>query len=210
VAGSFDELIRQWQGLPAPRHALGCAVGASTLQSALTDWMRLHWGLSVFWLQAAASMCGVRNRYADPQQLGADRWACALGAHALFPQRDLVIVSAGTALVVDVLNAQGEFLGGTISPGYRLMKQALATQTARLPLAQGARVAFPDNTADAIESGCINALCGAIDAMRQPGCEIVLTGGDAALLAACLNRPTCVVDNLAIRGLEALAKESGQ
>jgi len=212
AASSFDELIGQWQDLPAPRQALGCAVASPALQSALADWIRQHWGLSVFWLQATASMDGVRNRYTEPQQLGADRWACALGAHALFPQRDLLIVSAGTALVVDALTAEGEFMGGTISPGYRLMKQALATQTARLPLTQGVCVAFPDNTADAIESGCINALCGAIVAMYRhlPGCDVVLTGGDAALLAACLNRPTCVVDNLAIRGLEALAKEKTQ
>lgn len=212
VASSLDALCLQWQDLAAPTQVLACAVGSPVLQAGIADWIARQWGLPVLWLSASTSACGVRNRYADPHQLGADRWACALGARALFARRDLLIVSAGTALVVDALNADGEFLGGTISPGYRLMKQALATQTARLPLAQGRRLAFPDNTQDAIESGCINALCGAILAMQQhlPSAELVITGGDAALLAANLNSPVHLVDNLAIRGLQALAEESAQ
>lgn len=212
AAASFDALCLQWQDLPAPERIVACAVGSGELQAAITGWMLARWGKPVEWIVARAAAGGVRNGYANPQQLGADRWACALGARALFPQRDVVIVSAGTALVVDALNAEGLFLGGMIAPGYRLMKQALATQTARLPLAQGACVDFPDNTADAIESGCVSALCGAMLAMcrRLPAADLVLTGGDAALLATHLNRPVRVVDNLAIRGLQALVEERTQ
>lgn len=212
VASCTTELAAQWAALPAPSRLVGCAVASLTQQAEIDRLAQNLWGSRVNWLSAQARACGVTNRYARPAQLGADRWAAAIGAHVRHPGQDLILVSAGTALVVDALNAQGDFLGGMILPGYRLMKEALATQTARLPLAQGRFLPFPDNTDDAIETGCLSALTGAIFQMQQrlPGATLLISGGDATLLAPLLNSSARVVDNLVLHGLDALAKENTQ
>ena len=77
-----------------------------------------------------------------------------------------VVVNAGTAMTVDALTAKGEFIGGIIVPGFDLMHEALAANTARLSSQRGDFSAFPRNTRDAITSGAIQASCGAVERMR--------------------------------------------
>ncbi|HAN76599.1 MAG TPA: pantothenate kinase, partial [Bacteroidales bacterium] len=57
------------------------------------------------------------NKYTTPQTLGFDRLAAAVGGTVLFPNRNLIVFDAGTALTVEVVNANHEYLGGNISPG---------------------------------------------------------------------------------------------
>ncbi|NDF74787.1 MAG: type III pantothenate kinase, partial [Betaproteobacteria bacterium] len=74
----------------------------------------------VDWVVAREFECGVRNGYSDPTRLGADRWAALIGAYALGLVPG-VIVSAGTALTVDMMGADGRFAGGIIVPGFRAL-----------------------------------------------------------------------------------------
>lgn len=162
------------------------------------------------WVRSEAQCCGVRNRYDRPAQLGADRWAALIGVRALRSEASLV-VTAGTATTVDLLDADGVFLGGLILPGAHLMHRALAGNTAQLDLAEGNCVAMPRNTADAITSGCLQAQAGAIERMfeqiaAQPGARCVLAGGGADPLATLLRIPLLRVDNLVLRGLAVLAR----
>ena len=85
------------------------------------------------WLRAEAERCGVRNRYDCPEQLGPDRWAALIAARALHAGPCLV-VNAGTATTVDMLSAEGAFLGGCILPGVELMRFVLHEHTGRLPM----------------------------------------------------------------------------
>ena len=161
------------------------------------------------WVRARDTQCGVVNRYDDPAQLGADRWAALIGAWAL--ERDAcLVVNAGTATTVDALSARGEFLGGMILPGLAMMRTALAQGTAALPLAAGKLAAFPRNTDDAIWNGCVSAQAGAIERMwRQlpESATCLLSGGAADELYAVLNMPCLVVDNLVLQGLLLIAQE---
>ena len=157
------------------------------------------------WLHASAQACGVRNAYERPEQLGADRWAALIGARSQMAGACLV-VCAGTATTIDLLDAAGEFRGGLILPGFDLMRAALAHNTAQLPLAEGAFCATPRNTMDAIVSGCIHAQAGAIERMyasiaNEPGAVCLLTGGSSARLAPHLNIPMLLTDNLILDGL---------
>ncbi len=118
-------------------------------------------------------------------------------------------------MTVDALSADGVFLGGVIVPGLDLMRASLDAGTAQLRLAQGAFYYFPDNTADAIMSGAINALTGAIERMRgymeetgQGSPLVVLSGGAAALLQPRLNTSVEWVDNLVLEGLLEIANQS--
>jgi len=155
------------------------------------------------WVTAQASQCGVTNGYANPSQLGADRWAALIGAWHLHRGPSLV-VTAGTATTVDMLSSSGLFRGGLIMPGIDLMKKALAENTAGLRLAGGEYAEEPRNTADAIESGCAHAQAGAIERMfakLESGAVCFLSGGAAQKIAGRLNIPLRVVENLALEGL---------
>ena len=160
-----------------------------------------------YWVVSRAEQCGVRSGYAEPSQLGPDRWAALIGARHLYAG-PCVVVNAGTTMTVDALSAESIFLGGIIVPGFDLMRSALDTNTAKLKLREGAFSFFPDNTGDAIASGALNALAGAVDRMCRYVVEtgedepiVVLSGGNAAILEPRLNGRAQVVDNLVLEGL---------
>ena len=163
------------------------------------------------WVVARARQCGVRSGYADPAQLGSDRWAALIGAWHLF-HCSCAVVNLGTTLTVDALSEEGVFLGGIIVPGPDLMRAALAQHTAQLQIEDGAFRYFPDATADAITSGVVNALAGSVERMvrfmKETGqCTplIVLSGGGARLIASQLNAALEFVDNLVLEGLRRIA-----
>ena len=156
---------------------------------------------------------GVRNLYDQPEQLGADRWAALVGARALHQGAGLV-VCAGTATTVDVLDEEGNFQGGLILPGVELMCRALAANTAQLPMADGRFAGLPRNTMDAIVSGCLHAQAGAVERMFEqvaahPGAACLVSGGAAGQFFELLRVPKRHVDNLVLEGLARIGREEG-
>ncbi len=160
------------------------------------------------WLRGEAERCGVTNCYERPEQLGPDRWAALVAAHALHSGACLV-VNAGTATTVDLLSAQGAFEGGVILPGIDLMRFVLHEHTGRLPLQEGHYVRAPRNTVDAIETGCRHAQAGAVERMfRLLGATaqcIVSGGGGPALIEKLETVPCRFVDTLVLEGLARIA-----
>lgn len=167
----------------------------------------------VGWFASLPALAGVTNGYRNPAQLGCDRFAAAIGAHALAPGVPLIVANCGTATTIDAMTADGRFLGGMILPGLGLMASALARNTAQLPqIAQGGKLpaGFADNTDDAILSGCLAAQGGAIErAYAQHGAAAcLLSGGAAPQVAQALSIPHRIVDNIVLLGLHAAAGAS--
>lgn len=167
------------------------------------------------WIVSAAVQCGVSSGYADPATLGPDRWAALIGAWH-FASAACVVVNVGTTMTMDALSSEGAFLGGCIVPGATLMRDALARDTANLAAREGSFSYFPDNTGDAIFSGAVNALAGAVERMvryleQSTGTPppVVLSGGGATLIEKRLNVPVTVVDNLVLEGLLQIALQPG-
>jgi type III pantothenate kinase len=161
---------------------------------------RLHWVRS-----GEPSAHGVKNGYERPERLGSDRWALLVGARARTAGACLV-VSAGTATTIDWLDAAGNFRGGLILPGVRLMCAVLASNTAQLPYAEGEYRDEPRNTMDAIVSGGLHAQAGAIERMfarvcREGEAVCLLTGGAAYRIAPCLAIPYRLEETLVLDGL---------
>lgn len=129
----------------------------------------------------------LQNLYAQPSQLGVDRFLGALAVAHSFSGRSAVIVSAGTATTIDAVDAQGHFLGGYILPGPQMMATALHRNTAQLPQVQADWAVFPRTTEEAIASGIVQAQAGAVRGMLSAVRQIseaaahepvlVLTGG---------------------------------
>lgn len=195
---------------PIPRRAIVCNVAGAVMAEALTA--TLH--IPLLWATSLAEQCGVKNNYQDPAQLGADRWAALIGARRMH-QGACLVVNAGTATTIDVLDATGLFLGGLILPGVDLMRSALAGNTAQLPLADGEWKTLPRNTADAITSGCLLATAGAIERMfvqvkGGSGAVCLLSGGAADRFAPLLDIPLLRIDNLVLEGLACIGAASGE
>lgn len=164
------------------------------------------------WVQAQAAGWGITNGYAQPQQLGADRWAALIGARARRPAPWLVVM-AGTATTVDILDEHGHFLGGLILPGVNMMRRSLATNTAQLPDLPGAIQPLPQSTVDAIASGCLYAQTGAIRHMfathlaHRPGASCLIGGGHGMLLAEHLDLPVECIAHPVLAGLAVIAAQ---
>jgi len=156
--------------------------------------------------------CGVRNCYSNPAQLGSDRWAALVAAWHLV-RRKCMVVNCGTAITIDTLSAQGQFLGGLILPGVELMQSSLVAATNQLRAEQGKYAAFPLNTADALFSGAVQACCGAVERQYEllddASAPVVLSGGAAGVLKKNINLPLNVVDNLVLQGLLLISQEAG-
>lgn len=167
------------------------------------------------WLSSMAQGLGIRNHYRNPAEHGADRWFNALGSRR-FTRNACVVVSCGTAVTIDALTQDNHYLGGTIMPGFHLMKEAMAQKTANLNRPLGKVYAFPTTTSNALASGMMDAVCGAVLLMHgrlkeksggnQP-VDVVITGGGAARVAQAmpqafvLDNTVKIIDNLVIYGL---------
>ncbi len=175
----------------------------------LVNWTSIF-DVEPIWLHAESERCGVKNGYEHPEVLGADRWAALIAARALHHGAALV-VNAGTATTVDMLTADGLFVGGAILPGVELMRFVLHEHTGRLPMADGAYRDAPRNTLDAIETGCRHAQAGAVERMYRvfrdvaPAPLCIVAGGAGRALVDQLTMPRRYVENLVLDGLAHIA-----
>ena len=208
----IDALDAQWSSLPAPSAIVIANVAGEGIGQRLRKFSE-RWKTAPRWAFSARSQAGVSNRYDEPSQLGIDRWAALIGARR-FSSDPCVVVNAGTAMTVDALTAEGEFIGGIIVPGFDLMHESLAAHTARLSAERGNFTSFPRTTRDAITSGAIQALCGAVermrDAMLASGHQepvLIISGGAGELVARHMDRPVRIVDKLVLEGLVQIALE---
>jgi type III pantothenate kinase len=200
-ATRLTEAAGHW---PDGADVVACSVAGPAVEAVIKAAVAAS-GHRLRWVRSTASACGVRNGYEQPERLGADRWAAMIGARAKTSDACLV-VCAGTATTADWLDAAGNFRGGLILPGVRLMCAALARNTAQLPDAEGEYRGEPKNTLDAIVSGCLHAQAGAIERMfAQASVEgavlCLMTGGAAYRIAPCLGIPYTTEEMLVLDGL---------
>lgn len=150
--------------------------------------------------------------YRTPDTLGRDRIAGVVGAMEQYPQSDVLVIDAGTAITYDFLRSDGCFLGGNIAPGINLRFTALNQGTGRLPMVgpEGDLPLLGYDTPTAIRSGVVRGILLEIEGyirdlqLKCPSLFVFLTGGDALLLAAKLKSPIFVDKNLVLKGLNRI------
>ena len=212
-AAGIDEWVtvhREFATLPPPHRILVSNVAgpqaAQHVRAACAAWP-----CPVEFVSAKAEQCGVRNTYAQPAQLGSDRWAALIAAWRQVRAACLV-VNCGTATTVDALTDAGEFFGGLILPGMHMMRRSLAENTAQLAATEGVWREFPRNTPDGIFSGAIQATAGAIrqqfELLGVAGAPCLLSGGAADSVQPHIKLASVRVDNLVLRGLQTIGQES--
>ena len=186
--------------------------GASVVKQSICDALEAQATKPIHWASTGVEMAGVRNHYHQPAQMGVDRWLAVVAAHKLLND-DAIIASVGTCMTIESLRREGDYLGGMLMPGYSLMLEAMAQKFSRLNVPVGDWTGFPCSTQDAIATGTLEAMAGAVERARdrlatETGRQmpiIVLTGGDAGRLAPVLASPVKIVDNLVLTGLLEVA-----
>lgn len=155
---------------------------------------------------------GVRMRYDDPSEIGADRVADVVAAREAHGA-PVVVVDLGTTTNFEVVDETGAFAGGIIAPGVALGARSLSAAAARLPLIElrAPATVVGRSTRAAMESGVvlgevarIDGLLDAIAAETGVDAPVVLTGDGADEMAALLRHDVQVDDTLTLRGLWAL------
>jgi type III pantothenate kinase len=145
-----------------------------------------------FILQAGVKT-GLKVKYRNPHEVGADRIAGAIGATQRRPAANIIVVDCGTATTCDVVTAEGEYLGGAILPGMGMSVEALAGKTAKLPSVEITRpaVALGRSSTESIQSGIYHAHVGAVrqlvevlsrEAFSGAKPVVIGTGGFARML----------------------------
>lgn len=154
----------------------------------------------------------INNQYETPETLGKDRLAAVVGAYALFPGENCLVVDAGTCITYDWLTAGGVYLGGNIAPGLSMRLQAMHQFTARLPKVEIGEEApaIGRSTKMALRSGAQRGVCLEIEGYQQwslaefGSIRTLLTGGDAVFLANKLKSGIFVNHQLVLLGLNKI------
>jgi len=198
---------------PAPERVVACNVAGPLVGKALSEFCAERYSLNPEFLISGSERCGVKNGYADPVRLGADRWAGVIGAYTKFGG-PICVVDAGTAITVDAVDAQGNHKGGLIAPGPQTMRRALADATAGLGnLGEGQLALLCKDTRSAIWSGGWHTAAGFLERMHMlvgrelgPATQFVLAGGDGPRLAELLPGKFISCPELVLLGLAQVAE----
>lgn len=154
--------------------------------------------------------------YQTPQTLGIDRLAAVAGATKLFPNENLLVIDAGTAITYEIVTAQNSYLGGNISPGMEMRFKALNHFTSKLPLCNPESLGdwIGCTTSGAIAAGVIQGIVNELEGydrlMREQfsNYKVIITGGDAVFFAKKLKNPIFVNLNLVLSGLNRILEHN--
>lgn len=187
-------------------------------------------GLDKILLEAVESVFGVKGlilstnldlgitlKLKDNNEIGADRIANGIAAKQLYPL-PAIVVDFGTANTFDIVNKNGEFIGGVIAPGVNTQLTSLSKCTSKLPKLDAtiSEKAIGNNTIDAILSGVIRGTACMVEGLVEQ-CEkelgekahIIATGGNSQLVAQHMSRKFDDINpNLTLQGLKMLYKQN--
>jgi len=202
-------LITAWQKLSRPEKIyLACVSSVAIKLQVISVAQQLWPDISIQELRTEKHALGVSNAYPQYSKLGVDRWLSMLAAYNSYSS-PVCIIAFGTAITLDIVNQQGQHLGGMIMPGLNLMKHALSKATANLSFcAQQYPQGLANDTEAAIYNGNLNAIKGFIEqglASSELHLQLVLTGGDAKFISETLGLEAAIDEQLVLKGLALIA-----
>lgn len=179
----------------------------------LRAYVSSRWQAPATQVVSASEQCGVRNSYRNFRELGADRWVSLIGTRSIHPGA-AIVVDCGTAVTVDALAADGEFVGGSILPGFGLSQKALWQRAPGISEFHELAPNLPArSTVEAVSSGVVCAVSGGVDLLVRKYSQhvsdaprLLLTGGGSSLIAQHSAYRFEQIPNLTLIGLEAVSK----
>lgn len=209
--GSFhltDDSQYWFQALPCiPENLELCVVASVVIKPALKQALGILLGSRVIWVEQPRQVDFFHHCYADPGRLGVDRWLAMIGARQQAAGK-LLVIDAGTAFKLDLLDQQNAHLGGYILPGMQMSRQALWNNTDRVvgysDEEQTTNLAPGQHTVACVNAGVRRQMLAlAKDVMSDyPDFHSLVTGGDGQWIAENLALP--YFPELIFDGLEHL------
>ncbi len=205
-------LLRPARGI---ERILVASVAGAQLNRAFAAAARRVLGVTPKFVSTRRHLAGVSTAYAQPWRLGVDRFVAVIGAHHRVPRRAVCVIDIGTAMTIDLVDATGQHLGGSIIPGPQLMVESLLKSTSGIRHRSGGKIRsrslFARDTRAAIEQGADFAVAAAVDhavaeARQAFGAAplVLLTGGAAEAIQPLIQSAHTLVPDLVLRGLVAL------
>lgn len=150
-----------------------------------------------------------KNKYKTPTTLGVDRIALVSASVEQHPNKNVLIIDAGTCITYDFINDKNEYLGGAISPGIGVRYKSLNTLTANLPLlkSEEPKSIIGNSTKSSIHSGVVFGILKEIEGViaeyekNYKVLTVILTGGDANFLSKQLKSGIFANSNFLLEGL---------
>lgn len=176
---------------PKKIQRIGISSVVPDIVHSLRNACRKYFNQTPFIIQSGTKT-GLKIRYRNPLEVGADRIANSIAAVAMHPEKNLIIVDLGTATTFDVVTSEKDYLGGMILPGLRISMEALEANTAKLPIVEIIR---PEelvgrSTVESIQSGLyyshLETIRGVSRLIRErifegEDCVVIGTGGFSRL-----------------------------
>ena len=195
-----------------------CVLSKKT-QIKLAESFSDHFELAIEFIEPKNRFSGLMNGYTNPSKLGADRWAAMIGAHNEFGG-NILVVDMGTAITIDYINAEGVHKGGQILPGlksfFNILDQSTGSINTKININDTAAQdikKWGKNTDDAVISGAMSAISGAINAavfsfkIENSMPSVILTGGDAIYFKDVFDYSLSYRPNLVLEGLARILDE---
>jgi type III pantothenate kinase len=201
-----------WQG--HIENVLGCSPGrvrvanvaGVKVQQTISGWVKDRWGINAEFADTNKGVGEVTHIYSQPERLGIDRWLTLLAARKSHAGVSIV-VDAGSAVTLDVIDQHGQHLGGFIVPGLDMQRKALFGATSDVKVADSDRLLTTDlgvDTSSAVINGGVAMVAGMVELMcrRYPEVLLLVSGGDGEALLPFLPaaefRGELVMDGLAV------------
>ncbi|NPA44644.1 MAG: type III pantothenate kinase [Chlorobi bacterium] len=161
----------------------------------------------------------IKNLYKTPKTLGKDRLAAVVAANNIFPNTNVLVFDAGTALTIDFINENAEYIGGSISPGIEMRFKALNYFTKKLPkfnLNTDFDKSFGATTEEAIISGVQNGILNEVEgyinkySKKYKNLEIIFTGGDTFFFKERLTKKILTDPDIVMKGLNIILEHNAK
>jgi type III pantothenate kinase len=155
-------------------------------------------------------------QYDTKHTLGADRIAAAVGAKALFPKENLLVIDIGTCMTIDFVHRDMGFMGGSISPGLHMRLKSMHTFTARLPLISLDIKKMEEishqgkSTESCMIAGSLWGMVGEIEkqmewySSKYSSVRPLICGGDIKIFESKIKEPIFAVPDLVLEGLNTI------
>mgnify|MGYP000061868592 CR=1 FL=1 len=203
LLNKVDEIIR--------KNTINAGIISSVGRITENELLQLH-QKAPFLVLNSSTKVPFKNLYITPKTLGVDRIALVANAVRKYPEKDVLIIDAGTCITFDFVNHKKEYLGGAISLGIEMRYKALQNYTSKLPLLEKdiPKNVIGSSTKESMHSGVINGVLNEINGVinqykkENSFLTVVLTGGDANFLAKQLKSSIFANPNFVLEGLNTI------
>ena len=193
------------------KHKIKRAISSSTRKhiTAFEKWVKAKIDLLRLTHETAIPIV---NKYHTPETLGKDRLAVVIGCTKVYPKKNCLVIDAGTCITYDLIDAEGIYFGGNISPGLRMRAEAMDTMTSSLPLVEPKYNSdyIGKSTETAMQNGIVYGTLLEMEsfiAMIKDDIgeiNVIITGGDAPFFEDLLKSKIFAHSFLVLEGLDVI------